>query len=65
MNRLICLFDKSSLSIPFSEAIFIEGYLRKVIGEAQDGVHIEISQEEASTIAIHTYLIINQTLLIS
>ena len=64
LNRLICFFDKEGVSnISKSEVEFVEKYIRAVTSETQDGVHKnEITHFEASTLAIHTYLILSQVL---
>ena len=59
LNRLICFFDEKDSKLTSSECL----YLSNLNEEVQDDVHKEeISQEEASNIALHTYLVLYEAL---
>lgn len=59
INRLICFFDEKEAKLTSSEC----HYLSNLNKEIEKGVHIkELSQEEASMIALHTYIILHESL---
>ncbi|MFA5070952.1 MAG: hypothetical protein WC511_01110 [Candidatus Pacearchaeota archaeon] len=63
-NRLLCFLDKNSTSeISKSQCELMEKYLKDVVEETQDGVHKDLSNYEASMIALHTYLIASEVLM--
>jgi hypothetical protein len=62
-NRLLCFIDKNSASdITKSECEIMEKYFKEVTEETQDGVHKDLSNYDASMIALHTYLIVSEIL---
>lgn len=59
LNRLICFFDRKHSKLVSSEC----NYLSNLNREVQDDTHKkEITQEEASIIALHTYLVLYEAL---